>query len=130
MPAFWGIDLSITNKVVLLWGAALATFILLTLACRRKNIVPRGVFQNLFEALVEFVAAEPVTAEVALVQLLVLEVSRAPRFAVNRNLAGSAVWELPGRVIADVHLYFPGHSADAAEEFFVKLSFSPVVFRP
>ena len=51
----WGIDLSITNEVVLLWVGALVTFVLLGLACRRREPVPRGAFQNLFEALIDFV---------------------------------------------------------------------------
>ena len=55
LPSVAGIDLSITNEVVLLWVAALVTFILLAPACRRGNVVPRGPFQNVFEALVQFV---------------------------------------------------------------------------
>ena len=55
LPALFGIDVSITNEVVLLWAAALVTFVLLALACRRRNVVPHGWFQNLFETLVEFI---------------------------------------------------------------------------
>ena len=51
----FGIDLSITNKVLLLWAAALITFFLLLLSCRRKNIVAKGILQNLFEGLIELV---------------------------------------------------------------------------
>jgi len=55
LPTVLGIDLSITNEVVLLWAAALVTFVLLFLACRRAEPVPRGFCQNLFDALIEFV---------------------------------------------------------------------------
>ncbi|MCK5849779.1 MAG: F0F1 ATP synthase subunit A [Kiritimatiellae bacterium] len=51
----FGIDLSITNEVILLWVSAAATFILLFLAFRRRDPIAKGVFQNLFEALVEMV---------------------------------------------------------------------------
>jgi len=50
-----GLDLSITNKVLLLWAAALVTFLLLFISCRRKNIVAKGILQNLFEGLIELV---------------------------------------------------------------------------
>ncbi len=55
IPSVAGIDLSITNEVVLVWVAAAVTFALLTLACRRKSLVARGVFQNLFEAMVQYI---------------------------------------------------------------------------
>jgi len=51
----FGIDLSITNEVVLVWAAAAVTFVLLALSCRRRGLVAHGVFQNLFEGLMEFV---------------------------------------------------------------------------
>ncbi|MFC1462174.1 F0F1 ATP synthase subunit A [Verrucomicrobiota bacterium] len=51
----FGIDLSVTNQVVLLWAAALVTFAVLALSCRRRGLVAHGVFQNLFEGLIEFV---------------------------------------------------------------------------
>ena len=60
LPRVLGIDLSITNEVVLLWASALVTFAVLAAACRRRNPVPRGWFQNLFEALVEFIDNEVV----------------------------------------------------------------------
>ena len=51
----FGIDLSITNEMVLLWISAAVTFIFLFLAFRRRGPVAEGAFQNLFEALVEIV---------------------------------------------------------------------------
>jgi len=64
LPRVLGLDLSITNEVVLLWLAALVTFIVLALACRRRGPVARGVFQNLFEALIEFIEKEIVRESV------------------------------------------------------------------
>ena len=55
LPPVFGLDLSITNKVVLLWIAAALTFLILFPACRRKNLVPHGILQNLFEALIDFI---------------------------------------------------------------------------
>ena len=54
LPTLWGVDLSITNEVLLLWIAAALTFVIVTFACRRRSEVPRGIFQNLFEAIIEF----------------------------------------------------------------------------
>lgn len=55
LPVLFGIDLSITNEIVLLWMAALACFVVLTLACRRKTLVATGVLPNLMETLIEFI---------------------------------------------------------------------------
>jgi len=55
LPALFGIDMSITNEIVLLWIAALACFTVLTLACRRQTLVATGIFPNLMEALIEFI---------------------------------------------------------------------------
>jgi len=55
LPTVLGIDLSITNEVALLWIAAAVTFALLAAACRKRDLVPRGWFQNLFDALAELV---------------------------------------------------------------------------
>jgi len=55
LPTLWGVDLSITNEVILLWIAAAITFVLVTLACRRRNVVAKGTFQNFFEAIIEFI---------------------------------------------------------------------------
>jgi len=55
LPALFGIDLSITNEVVLLWIAALVCFVALTAACRRRAMVASGTLQNLAEALIEFI---------------------------------------------------------------------------
>jgi F-type H+-transporting ATPase subunit a len=64
LPRVFGVDLSVTNEVVLLWAAAGVTFALLALACRRRGPVPSGVLQNLFEALVEGVETHVVRAGV------------------------------------------------------------------
>ncbi len=58
IPPVLGIDLSITNEVVLLWFSAAVTFVLVTLACRRRGIVARGFLANAFETIVEFVDNE------------------------------------------------------------------------
>lgn len=58
LPRFFGIDFSITNEVVLLWISAFITFSLLAAACRRRDIVPRGMLQNIFEALIETIEKE------------------------------------------------------------------------
>jgi len=55
LPVLWGVDLSITNEVVLLWIAAAFTFVIVSWACRRRTPVAAGPFQNLFEAFVEFI---------------------------------------------------------------------------
>lgn len=60
LPRALGIDFSITNEMVLLWLSALVTFAVLTLACRRKQLVAHGWFQNLFEAVVEFIERDVV----------------------------------------------------------------------
>lgn len=52
LPRLLGIDLSITNEVLLLWTAAVVTFVLVTVACRRTSLVPEGFFHNLFDALI------------------------------------------------------------------------------
>ena len=61
LPKVMGIDLSVTNEVLLLWLAAATAFVLLTVACRRKQLVAHGPLQNLFEALIEFIQKEIVT---------------------------------------------------------------------
>lgn len=55
LPPFLGLDLSITNEVILLWIAAVASLVVLTVACRRKTLVATGVLQNAMEALIEFI---------------------------------------------------------------------------
>jgi F-type H+-transporting ATPase subunit a len=60
LPTVFGIDLSITNEVLLLWLAGAVTFVLLATACRRRGAVARGWYQNLFESLVEFIEKEVV----------------------------------------------------------------------
>jgi F-type H+-transporting ATPase subunit a len=58
VPSVLGIDLSITNEVVLLWAAAGLVLALLWPVCRRREPVARGPLRNLFEALIEFVDSE------------------------------------------------------------------------
>jgi F-type H+-transporting ATPase subunit a len=55
LPTVLGVDLSITNEVLLLWIAALSTSVFLILAFRRSNPVASGPFQNFFEGLLEFI---------------------------------------------------------------------------
>ncbi len=57
LPTLWGVDLSITNEVILLWIAAVLTFTLVTLACRRRSLVAKGAFQNFFAAIIDFIDA-------------------------------------------------------------------------
>jgi F-type H+-transporting ATPase subunit a len=58
LPRVFGVDLSITPEIVLLWVAAAATVLLLTPACRRRSLVAHGRMQNLVDALVAFVDRE------------------------------------------------------------------------
>jgi len=60
IPKVAGIDLSITNEVVLVWLAALVTLLVVLPVCRRRSQVARGVYQNLMEGLIEFVEKEVV----------------------------------------------------------------------
>jgi F-type H+-transporting ATPase subunit a len=62
LPKILGIDLSITNEVILVWAAAITTFLLLATACRRRTLVARGAFRNFFEALVELIDKEAIRA--------------------------------------------------------------------
>ena len=64
LPAFFGVDMSITPEIVLLWGAAGLTFVLLTLACRRRSLIAHGPLQNLVEGLVDFVDREVIRESV------------------------------------------------------------------
>ena len=57
LPTVMGIDFSITNEVVLIWLAALVTFVVV-LAARRRGPVAHGFFSNMFEALTEIVEKE------------------------------------------------------------------------
>ncbi len=49
-----GIDMSITNAVIMMWIACILVFLTLTLAGRIGRLIPRGL-QNLMESLVSFV---------------------------------------------------------------------------
>ena len=55
LPRVFGVDLSITNEVLLLWASALVTCAVLILALSRRGEVARGPFQNAMEGLMEFV---------------------------------------------------------------------------
>lgn len=55
LPSIGGIDLSITNEVLLLWAAAAIVFIMLWMGCRRPNPIPHGIFQNTVEMLIDFI---------------------------------------------------------------------------
>ncbi len=60
LPRVAGVDLSITNEVVLVWLAALVTLAVLLPVCRRRGMVAHGLYQNLMEGLIEFVEKEVV----------------------------------------------------------------------
>lgn len=60
IPKIAGIDLSITNDVVLVWLAGLLTLLVLLPVCRRQSPIARGFYQNLMEGLIEFVEREVV----------------------------------------------------------------------
>lgn len=64
LPAVFGVDLSITNEVVLLWLAAAGTLAAALAACRRRSEVARGWFPNLFESLVDLVDREVVQGSI------------------------------------------------------------------
>ena len=49
-----GIDISITDAVIMMWIACILVFLTLTLAGRIGRLIPRGL-QNLMESLVNFV---------------------------------------------------------------------------
>ena len=55
LPTVLGIDLSITNEVLLLWIAAFITGALLIRVFHRQAPVASGPFQNFFESLLEFI---------------------------------------------------------------------------
>lgn len=64
LPQFdpvWGIDLSITRHVVMMWFASALLIGLLLLAFRRRTLVPSGL-ANFFEAIVVFIRDEVVLA--------------------------------------------------------------------
>lgn len=55
LPPILGIDMSVTNEVVLLWVSAVLTFAAVFFACRRTALVPLGAYQNIFEGLVQYI---------------------------------------------------------------------------
>jgi len=55
LPTILGVDLSITNEVLLLWIGASLAFAVVTLGCRYKGMAPKGAFRNIFGAIIEFI---------------------------------------------------------------------------
>jgi F-type H+-transporting ATPase subunit a len=55
LPTFLGVDWSVTNEVLILWASAALTFAVLFAAFRGQDLVPRGTFRGLFDAIGEFV---------------------------------------------------------------------------
>jgi F-type H+-transporting ATPase subunit a len=64
LPTLFGVDMSVTPEVGLLWAAAAVTFLSLVLACRRRSLVAHGPLQNLIEGLIDFVDREVVRESV------------------------------------------------------------------
>ncbi len=60
LPRIAGVDVSITNEVVLVWLAGGLTLAILLPVCRRRGLVAQGFYQNLMEGLIEFVEKEVV----------------------------------------------------------------------
>jgi F-type H+-transporting ATPase subunit a len=54
IPSVFGVDMSITNEVVLLWLSGLVTLAIVLAGCRRKELVAHGFWANLFDATAEF----------------------------------------------------------------------------
>ena len=53
IPKVMGLDISITNEVILGWVAASVTFLVFFIGSRRKNIVPKGFLANFLEILID-----------------------------------------------------------------------------
>jgi len=53
IPEIMGLDISITNEVILVWAAAAITFIIFFIGSRRKNFVPKGFLANFLEILID-----------------------------------------------------------------------------
>lgn len=60
LPEVFGIDLSITNEVVLLWVGAIVTLFVAVAACSGREVATRGRFRSFFEMLVEMVEKQVV----------------------------------------------------------------------
>jgi F-type H+-transporting ATPase subunit a len=56
----FGLDISITKHVVMLWLSAFIVFAVFTALARRRSIIPAGTFRNFFEVFVVFVRDEMV----------------------------------------------------------------------
>jgi F-type H+-transporting ATPase subunit a len=54
IPPILGIDMSITNEVLLLWLSGLVTLAIVLAGCRRKQLVAHGFWANLFDATADF----------------------------------------------------------------------------
>ncbi|MDA3799226.1 MAG: F0F1 ATP synthase subunit A [Kiritimatiellae bacterium] len=53
IPKVMGLDISITNEVILVWIAAAVTFLIFFIGSRRKNLVPKGFLSNFLEILID-----------------------------------------------------------------------------
>lgn len=56
----FGLDLSITKHVVMMWISAIIVLAIFAVLARRKTLVPKGSFRNFFEVFVVFVRDEMV----------------------------------------------------------------------
>lgn len=54
IPEIMGLDISITNEVLLVWAAAAITFLIFFIGSRRKNYIPKGFLANFLEILIDF----------------------------------------------------------------------------
>lgn len=60
LPSVLGVDLSITPNVAMLLAAAVITYVVLAIACRRRGLVAHGCVPNLFEQLIEYIEEQVV----------------------------------------------------------------------
>jgi len=54
-PPLFGVDLSITKNVLMMWIAAALVFLAFTFGMKWKNLVPKGILTGLLEPIVVFV---------------------------------------------------------------------------
>jgi F-type H+-transporting ATPase subunit a len=62
IPRVMGLDISITNEVLLVWAAAAITFIIFFIGSRRKSYVPKGFLANFLEILIDMLDKQVITA--------------------------------------------------------------------
>lgn len=53
IPEVMGLDISITNDVLLVWAAAAITFVIFFIGSRRKSYIPKGFLANFLEILID-----------------------------------------------------------------------------